>query len=190
MRIPSRKTGRQCVRADRKPFTTPHAATGVLFALILFSAGCSCPWLDAGESSAPAVALTWNGDADLDLELHPLPVEFAETAPLAFLADTSIPRLQPVKATESVSGADGERLTLDAAIPAGRYAVVARFWSVGPTNVRRTEARLTVTPDTAAPPLVFDARLDDDTADLWIPCLIDLPSRRVTPRGERLFAEL
>lgn len=171
------------------PDPSLKTACAVAAALALVSVLASC--LPAPPSATPARAtLTWTGDADLDLELHPLPPR-PDTSPRILRLDAS-----PVRAAESVDGVAGESIRLGGALPSGEalapgdYLVAARFWSVGPRNTRAVNAVLTLDGPAPGPARSFTARLDDDSADLWLACIVSLPSLALTPVDETRVAGL
>lgn len=172
------------------------AAAAVALGMAATLASClSSPPPDANPSPALAT-LTWTGDADLDLELHPLPPRSdSMSRPLSLAAS-------PIRTEESVDGSSGESIRLEAdrmpgqerslrrGLPPGDYLLAARFWSVGPRNERVTDAVLSIAAGDARPARAFTARLDDDSADLWLACIVSLPSLALTPVDETRVAGL
>lgn len=178
------------------------SAAVVVLSMALTVGSCLSSSPPAADSSPTLATLTWTGDADLDLELHPLPPRSDSAPPPLNLASS------PIRAEESVDGSSGESIRLEEglklgegrmpgeerslhrALPSGDYLIAARFWSVGPRNVRTTDATLTVALGDQRPAQTFTARLDDDSADLWLACIVSLPSLAITPVGETRVAGL
>lgn len=183
MSIPSGKTPAEC---SGSPVYSVFVAVATAAVSLLISA-CSCPWSPPPAENAPAATLTWDGDADLDLELYRLPPDLPDSAPVEALDRVDVDR------DESVNGHVGERIVFLPTRDAGRFLLAARFWSVGPSNTRRVSATISlkgINSGNGADPITFTAELDDDSADLWFPCVLDLDKGVVLTRGDTRVAGL
>ncbi len=183
MSIPS---GKRPADSSRFPIHSVFVSIAIA-AVAWLVAACSCPWSPPPSENGPAATLTWDGDADLDLELYRLSPDLPDTTPFEALERVDVDR------DESVDGRVGERITFLSPRDSGRFLLAARFWSVGPTNTRRVSATVTLTGINlvnGSDPLTFTALLDDDSADLWFPCVLDLDKGVVLPRGDTRAAGL
>lgn len=165
-------------------------------AFLIPMVACGQPESPVAEPAVLTITLSWNGDADLDLEAwsdtsiasdgtdssanSAIGAGALMSGNIAMLADS---RLAPVfrSVVDEVSGANGRTETLKLPLDSpDTLLIVVRFFSVGPSNSRRVQAF--VHADGAAPPTeTATAILDNDSADAWIPFAV-VPAQGVVRR--------
>ncbi len=139
-----------------------HAILGLVF----IASACTCPFSPPSPPrDALRAELTWEGDADLDLELWS-----ADTA----AARPFIGSAADLAGGEAVTGRSGGREVVVFGPPhdAGLYRVGVHFWAPGPDRDTTTTATVTIIwPDGRS--FARTGSIDDDSSDVWYPFLVD-----------------
>lgn len=138
-----------------------------LLVTALLAATAACGFASPPPSASVRVELSWNTDADLDLEIwRDGDTGLAPIGESFYLSTYSV---------DQVDGRDGrvERFVFRAPYDSGSYVVAVGFWGEGPGKNPLADVTVAAYASDGSLTGKFTGRLDDDTRDLWFACRVD-----------------